>query len=99
MKTLKPTSTSRITLWSSCNGMAVMVNLKKGTNMNKQKYNKGDKVLVELEPGVSAIVIVKEVFDHHYEVEAYSVDKTYGELYDDDDNHRLLERVPYAFIR
>jgi hypothetical protein len=67
--------------------------------MAKQKYNKGDKVLVELEPGVDAIVVIKEVFDGHYEVEAYTADKTYGELYEDDDNHSLLERVPYAFIR
>jgi len=66
--------------------------------MAKQKYNKGDKVLVELDPGVNAIVVIKEVLDGHYEVESYSVDKTYGELYEDDDNHKLLERVPYAFI-
>ena len=66
--------------------------------MAKPKYNKGDKVLVELEPGVNAIVVIKEVFDGHYEVEAYSADKTYGEIYEDDDNHSLLERVPLATI-
>ena len=98
MKTLKPTLTSRITLWSSCNGMAVMVNLKKGTSMTKQKYNKGDIVKVELEPGDVVLVVIKEVFDGHYEVEAYSADKTYGEIYEDDDNHSLLERVPLATI-
>jgi len=56
--------------------MAVMVNLKKGTNMAKQKYNKGDIVKVELEPGDVVLVVIKEVFDGHYEVEAYSADKT-----------------------
>lgn len=65
----------------------------KGYKMTtKEPYKVGDYVLVELDPEETCVVQVVRVYDGHYEVLEYVSGDTYGELYDDDDNHRLIGR-------
>ena len=62
----------------------------KGKRMAKEKYTAGDYVLVELAPNEKYVVTILEVHDGHYDVLEYSAGEVHGELYMDDDNHRLI---------
>ena len=64
----------------------------KGKRMAKEKYTAGDYVLVELAPNEKYVVTIIEVHDGHYDVLEYSAGEVHGELYMDDDNHRLIGR-------
>ena len=64
----------------------------KGKIMAKEKYTAGDYVLVELAPNEKYVVTILEVHDGHYDVLEYSAEEIHGELYMDDDNHRLIGR-------
>jgi len=56
----------------------------------KENYKPGDYVRVELAPDEPYIVTVIAVHDGHYDVLEYSAGEMHGELYMDDDNHRLI---------
>jgi len=62
----------------------------KGKGMAKEKYTAGDYVLVELAPNEKYVVTILEVHDGHYDVLEYSAGEVYGELYMEEDNHRLI---------
>ena len=64
----------------------------KGKEMAKEKYEAGDYVRVELTPDEHYIVTILEVHDGHYDVIEYSAGEIHGELYMDQDNHRLIGR-------
>ena len=64
--------------------------IEKGYTMTD--YKAGDYVLVELAPNESYVVTVVEVHDGHYDVIEYSAGDMMGELYMDQDNHRLIGR-------
>ena len=64
----------------------------KGYAMEKKRYEAGDYVRVELAPDEHYIVTILAVHDGHYDVLEYSAGEIHGELYMDDDNHRLIGR-------
>ena len=64
----------------------------KGYAMEKKRYEAGDYVRVELAPDEHYVVTVLAVHDGHYDVLEYSAEEIHGELYMDDDNHRLIGR-------
>jgi len=64
----------------------------KGKRMAKEKYTAGDYVLVELAPNEKYVVTILEVHDGHYDVLEYSAGEIHGELYMEDENHRLIGR-------
>ena len=57
-----------------------------------KQYGVGDYVLVKLSDAESYVVMVTSVHDGHYDVIEYSAEEMVGELYMDDDNHRLIGR-------
>jgi hypothetical protein len=57
-----------------------------------KQYSVGDYVLVKLSDAESYVVMVTSVHDGHYDVIEYSAEEMVGELYMDDDNHRLIGR-------
>jgi hypothetical protein len=57
-----------------------------------KQYIAGDYVRVELAPDEHYIVTILAVHDGHYDVLEYSAGEIHGELYMDDDNHRLIGR-------
>jgi len=57
-----------------------------------KQYGVGDYVLVKLSDAESYVVMVTSVHDGHYDVIEYSAGEIHGELYMDQDNHRLIGR-------
>jgi len=57
---------------------------------NKEQYNVGDYVKVTMAPDEHYIVTILAVHDGHYDVLEYSAGEIHGELYMDDDNHRVI---------
>ena len=57
-----------------------------------KQYGVGDYVLVQLSDDESYVVMVTSVHDGHYDVIEYSAGEIHGELYMDQDNHRLIGR-------
>jgi hypothetical protein len=61
-----------------------------------KQYSAGDYVLVSLKINEKEteeyVVRVLQVHDGHYEVLEYSAGEIHGELYMDDNNHRLIGR-------
>ena len=55
-----------------------------------KQYGVGDYVLVQLSDDESYVVMVTSVHDGHYDVIEYSAGEIHGELYMDQDNHRLI---------
>jgi hypothetical protein len=64
----------------------------KGKEMAEEKYTVGDYVKVELAPDEYYVVTILAVHDGHYDVLEYSAGEIHGELYMDNDNHRLIGR-------
>ena len=57
-----------------------------------KQYAVGDYVQVALSNDEHYVVQVMAVHDGHYDVLEYSAGEIHGELYMDDDNHRLIGR-------